>query len=643
MRKKVIFTFVFLICASMMFAASYIYILTREAKQLMEIDPIVDINQVFNNITIEEGSVFKDSYLELLYSLSSIPQTYNVWKTEKIENQKILSLKKDELYTSEFIDLKLQYKNSCDEKYCLQFKAPFEKIPLAVLKGLIGIEDYRFLSHVGIDLKSILRAIIVDLREMKFAQGGSTITQQMVKNKYLSNEKNFKRKFKELIYSFMIERRYTKEEILAVYLNESYWGSIDQVKIKGISTAAIVYFQKRPEFLDPYEISILVSMLKGPHYFHPLYQTERLRLRSNVVFDKLQELNLLTKDPLLKWSDKKWLDWNARLKSLLNDRKAYSLWEAFNSDNRNLNIYETFALLAGKNRFFQQSSEKIKESDVAVKIFIGSPFCQEPCEFFEYYSKFERDNIKAIREEKHQIGSLLKPIIFDFFLKNGYRPDSVISNEKISLKLKSGLWTPGESSLLDKPEISLLEALQKSRNRPMIKLAFDIGIDKLEKYLLDYLPTLSRPLGEYPAQLIGSIELSMYEIYLMYAKFIKNECQNHSSSVSDLNLDDETKNQSVLFLLSDPNQTTIKNTVDERLQKLRFFGKTGTSNNGFDNWFVAFDGKELYIIWVGLESGRKDKKLALAGSSSAFKIFQDYISFRGKQINEFECYNAVSQ
>jgi penicillin-binding protein 1B len=137
-------------------------------------------------------------------------------------------------------------------------------------------------------------------------------------------------------------------------------------------------------------------------------------------------------------------------------------------------------------------------------------------------------------------------------------------------------------------------------------------------------------LKEYPSTLLGSIELSMFDLKDSYSKFIVEECKKIKEGT-------RTFEESVLYLLSDPNTTTVENTVDEVMQKLRFFGKTGTTNNGYDNWYVAFDGKNLTLVWVGYEGERKTKSLGLYGATTAFNVFQNYFRDRGKRFNQFGC------
>ena len=143
--------------------------------------------------------------------------------------------------------------------------------------------------------------------------------------------------------------------------------------------------------------------------------------------------------------------------------------------------------------------------------------------------------------------------------------------------------------------------------------------------MLKLFPNLNIPLEEYPAQLLGTVEITMEELFNIYRKFIIRDCTRDQ--------------QSVVKILSDPKETTIRRLVGEEFGNLRFFGKTGTSNNGFDNWFVFYEGTRLGVIWVGLEGDRSGKDLKLYGGTTSFKIFKDFYLNSGKRFGEFTCTN----
>ncbi len=499
-------------------------------------------------------------------------------------------------------------------------------------KGLLGIEDYRFLQHQGVDPVSILRALVADIKAMSLVQGGSTLTQQLAKNLFLTNEKRFERKLREVVYALYLERAYSKEEILTMYFNEIFWGAIGGIYIKGVDMASRVYFGKTPSELDDFEASMLIGLLKGPYYYHPLNHPERLKSRTNIVFNRLRELRLVSSDETLAWSDKKWKVWSKQLKRKNKSSLMRSVYLVSQNDQEGLEPFEKFIYYESVARARAALSDRTEGADIAVKTAIVSSKCQSlDCpDSFTFYSKTERDRRIALFEERHQVGSVLKPIIYQQLLEEGRSLDDFVSTRPITLKLKSGDWTPNDGDYNGLEEVTLKYAIQKSRNTPLIRAASQVGFDKLESRLLPYFPNLLTPLGEYPAQLLGAIELSLNELSTAYLMFLERQCSDFKSGKSSYE-------ESLLYFLAKAEETTISRVAGDVIKSSLIFGKTGTTNNGLDNWYIAFDGQNFYATWFGVDSQRAGKKLRLYGSNSAFRIFQNFIQYRGKQVSEFVC------
>ncbi len=530
---------------------------------------------------------------------------------------------------SETIQLPQPVVNDCEEIYCFQYRVSFGEIPSLLWRGLIGIEDTRFVHHAGVDLKSIARALVTDIKEMRFAQGGSTITQQLVKNLFFSNERKLIRKVKEAIYAIYLESQYSKDQILNAYFNEVYWGTISGIKVKGFYSASLAYFSKRPQELDEYEVSILVSMLKGPSYYSPVFHPERLKERAKVVYNKLKELNFIVEENSM-WTDSKFDRWVKNVKNSHQGRWVRDIFKMSVSNEKIYDFFEYYIFMRSITKTVGLIEERIEGKDIAVKAIVKELNCKEKCKSFTYYSKLERDKGVAISDERHQVGSILKPIFYQIILNNGVSLTDTVSTEPITLDLKSGKWTPKNSSKTKTEEITVLDALRKSRNIPLIRLAQQVGFQKIENEAILYLPQLQLPLAEFPAQMLGAVELSVKDVFETYRQYIQTECQKI--------LDGEYFfENSLMKFLSDHSETTISRLISPYLKDAPFFGKTGTTNNGLDNWYVSFDGKRIYVIWFGLEGSRVEQKLRLSGASASFRIFQDFQIYRGKRFTELGC------
>jgi len=597
----------------------------------MEEMRIVSKPKSSNISTLEEGTYILKENLKSFVLFSEMYMPFEKWLAELVDSQKIVSIN-NTWEIRESIEIPKLIENDCKRYNCMQNRIKFEQLPSNLWKALIGIEDYRFLEHDGVDYVSIIRAFIADVKAMSFVQGGSTLTQQLAKNLFLTNEKKLERKIREMIYAVYIEYKFEKEEILTTYFNEAYWGAVQGVYIKGIYSASIIYFGKPPQDLTDYESSILIGMLKGPNFYHPIRRLERLKNRTSVVYKRLSQLGFVSTDKSIIWDDDKWESWHSKLVNIQGKNDFKIIYQLTKNNSQLWEPFEQYVFLESVNVIKNLYKKQTKDYDVAIKAAIIDKSCtSEECEkSFYYYSKPERNLNKAIRSERHQVGSILKPIIYEQFLKSGKSLDDKVSTKKITLNLKSGDWSPKDGSKVHVPEVSLRVALQKSKNIPLIRLASEYGFDKLEKDLLPYFPNLLLPLAEYPAQLLGAIELSITEIAGAYLKYFNDTCRSIVNNKYKYE-------QSILYELSKAGETTVARSANKLLKKILIFGKTGTTNNGLDNWYIAFDGRQFFVIWFGVDSERQDKKMRLSGASTSFRIFQRFLDYRGKQLNELYC------
>jgi len=621
--------FVMILLIGGIISVGYITIVIKELKLKIESSQLsLSSIKMTDSILEKDSEVYQDDLKSyLLFAKNINKEEYLNELTSKRRIEKV----KNRFYINENIELASLESNECDRFRCIQIKKKFHEIPSSLWKALLGTEDFRFLDHRGVDIIAIGRAIIIDIVAMKFVQGGSTLTQQLVKNLFLSNEKKISRKIKEMVYAIYIENIMEKEEIIELYLNEVFWGTFQGVYLKGFYAASVAYFKKVPSELTDYEATILISLLKGPNYYAPAKNHLRLKQRVAATFERLQSLKLFSENSLI-WNDKNWEDFSVFNQNNTNKNYFYNFYVLSKNHEIKFESFDKFVLYNSIDRVKERLQKRIKDVDISIKVLVEDQSCDDfDCEnMFSHYSKMEREKRAAIVDERHQIGSLLKPIIYDSFIELGRSYDESVSTEDLEIKLKSGIWHPKDYSKTKDSEVSLKVALQKSKNIPLIRIANEIGFDELEKNIENKIPGLIRPLREYPAQLLGSLELSLEEIFKTYKKFVLNKCESIVNG--DLKLE-----ESVLYYMSKADETTISGMAVEPYRNALIFGKTGTSNNGLDNWYFAFDGRTYYTIWFGVDSERQDKNLRLTGANSAFAIFQDFINHRGKQITEIHC------
>lgn len=572
------------------------------------------------SISLQAGAFVARPLLKTYWLFSASGVSFERWVKS---NKKHMEVRGERVLFKSDLPLVQLLRNQCEVQYCYQRRMSFEKIPSVFWKGLIGIEDARFLDHKGVDFRSIARAVYEDIKAMSLVQGGSTITQQLVKNLYFNNDKSFKRKIQEVFVSLYLERRYPKENILEAYFNEVFWGSLDGIRIKGLFAASLFYFAKKPNELSSFEAAILISMLKGPSYYHPLRHIDRLKRRVGSVYKRLKKINIFYGAEEVIWKDAEWLEWQQGLRERTRSRRLSAIWRSLKAPSDTLNEFDRLVFIHQSKRLEDQLEKSTQGADIAIKAVVKDLERPE-AQAFSYYSKYERSLEEAIHDEKHQVGSLLKPILYGVYLKLGLKLDDKVSSAPLTLNLKSGPWSPKEAARKFPEELSVRRALQRSLNRPVVRLAKELGFQNVQDELIKYFPDILTPLKEYPAQLLGALELSLDELAGAYEKFIVKACQ-------------DAKLSQILWTLSDPLLTTLVNQVDESLAKLPFFGKTGTSNKGLDNLFISYDGRLLSLIWVGLEGSRKDKSLPLYGSTTAFQLYQNFVLRRGTRFGELSC------
>ena len=487
---------------------------------------------------------------------------------------------------------------------CINIPTPLSEISSNVWRALIGIEDSRFLNHAGLDWISIVRAMLVNIRAGRIVQGGSTLTQQLAKNLYFSTERTFSRKFKEALFSMLLEIKYSKEELIEAYLNNVYWGSYKGLSIVGIKAASLFYFEKHPNELDEYEAAILIGMLKGPNLYSPFYKNHKFIInRSNLIYKKLTAEGFFF-GKIDQWSTRSWDKWLTT-----NFDERFYLLGALNFE-KNIS-FEVFTLNYFLNKKLQWLGSTFKKGEFEYQVFWKNISGRE-------ISIISRD---GIIEQRKNTGSLLKPIVYGLLFEE-IDPGQEFETAPLEIKLKSGKWNPSDHFKGEGP-ISLSIALGQSLNLPYLRASIEYGFDRLEVELAEVLPDLKRPLREYPAQLLGSYEMTPSQVFDIYRPFLEKKCESKGI-------------RHVYKILSDPTNSTTARWMKE-LEGASFFGKTGTSNNGFDNWYIFHDSIDLFVIWIGHVGPRDVGSFALSGAGVSFDVLRDFLTSRAKNIGQSTC------
>ncbi len=516
-----------------------------------------------------------------------------------------------------------------------------EDIPALLKKTIVAVEDKNFYSHYGIDFKSIFRAIVVNLRQGRFTQGASTLTQQLAKNFFLSPEKTLKRKLSEAFVAAAIERQFTKEEILEAYINEVYLGQDGARAIHGFGLGAQFYFGKSLELLSPGETALLVGMLKGPSVYNPRVNPDRAMARRNTVLGLMADQGLLSSAQLTKslgrplgvipvprqWRFPFYLD--------LVKRRLLKEYREKDLKNMGLRIFTPLDplvqlaaekgvadFMAGRNSKLEAGVVVAAGATNEIQALVGG---KQPT-----YKGFNRA-LDAMRP----IGSLVKPVVYLSALERpeNYTLVTRINDGPVSLKSGGRLWKPMNFDKKFHGELLLYQALVHSYNTATVRLGMDLG---LETVFATMAQLGFKPAAPFvPAMLLGSFEMTPVQVAQVYHTLASGGFYTPSRVINAVYTPDgETLQRyplriaqhldpGAVFLVDKTLQAVVRQGTGKSLSRwlspdLGIAGKTGTTNDLRDTWFAGFSGNRLAVVWVGRDD---NKSTGLTGASGAMQVF----------------------
>lgn len=525
------------------------------------------------------------------------------------------------------------------------------QVPKHLKDALVLTEDKDFYQHHGIAPLSIVRAFLANISAGRTVQGGSTLTQQLIKNLFLTNEKSISRKAKEALMAILIDARYSKDEILEAYLNEVFLGQNGNTGVHGFGLASYFYFDRPLNELNLTEITTLVGMIKGPSYYNPRRYPERVIERRNLVLRMLFQDNIIDKQQfeslldepvqvatgasLMKGKHPAFMDKVRReLRTILaNPNIRQSGVKVFSSldpvAQRKAEKTVTSGLLSLENArglSNLQAAMVITDIDTGeIRGLIG-----------DRTTEFKGFN-RAL-DARRSIGSLVKPAVYLAALEqpDRYNLATPLIDEPLSLPDADGKeWQPQNEDKEFRGQVPLIEGIIKSLNVPTVRLGMDVGIDIIADTLKRLGVEESIPL--YPALTLGAIDLSPLQVNQMYQTFANNGEQIKLHAVTAiLSSEDQPLWQfnQPAELKFDPKATylinfalhkvTLEGTakrIRARFPEINMAGKTGTTDDYRDSWFSGFDKNSLITTWIGHDDNQSTK---LTGAAGALSLFIDY-------------------
>lgn len=555
-----------------------------------------------------------------------------------------------------------------DGQPILQQNAPRSEIPLACLQAVIAIEDKDFLEHKGVSATGTVRAVFRNLRARRFAEGGSTITQQLVKNFFLTAKKTLRRKIEEQLLALLLESQMDKDSILEMYLNVIYMGQSGPYQVRGFGSAAQVNFDKPIAQLSLPECALLAATINSPGRYNPFDHPEAAKTRRDLVLKKMTESGMISDSEAAEAVGAplpKILPAQRRTHAPYFMMSALREFESLEIESENgARLYTTLdpeaqsGLLSAVTKVMPAVEKRVKKPSVqplqvaAIAVDIRSAEVLALTGGRDYKStQFNR----AI-DSRRQIGSIVKPFVYWPALKES-PPTAPVSDEPFEWKIGKQVWKPKnyEGKSLE-GNVPLFFALAHSLNIPTARVGQTVGLDAVISTLKAAGVTSNIP--NLPSLTLGALELSPMEVaqsYLTLARMGSTEKIHLLTRVEDINgkvlFEYQGSNDNAL----DPANTAIligmmRQSIELGTGKIARLwgyegpaaGKTGTTSDTKDAWFAGFNPRILLVVWVGYDD---NTAMGLTGAGAALPVWVDVMKSIQKtfQPAEFEFPSGVEK
>lgn len=519
-----------------------------------------------------------------------------------------------------------------------------DDVPDMFIKMLLLIEDRRYFTHWGVDPLSIARALLVNLSSGRTVQGGSTLTQQLVKNLFLTQDKTIVRKINEAFMSLLLELHYDKWLILETYLNEIYLGQDGRRAIHGFGLASEFYFGKQLKQLSIDEMAVLIGMVKGASYYNPKRNPEHARERRDIVLTSMQQVELITPRQLEKLSNRPIITVkhaSAGMYPAFIDLVKLQLQQDYQPDDLSSEGLRVFTTLDPYVQFNTEQAviktlpQLSADEDLQAAAVVVSPSNGDVLAVVGDRKPSFKGFNRALNAER-QIGSLIKPVIYLTALQQSseYTLSTILDDSEFVYETPyQDDWQPQNYDKEFHGEVTLYEALLKSYNVPVVRTGLDIGLDNVVN-TLSALGSKKR-VSALPSLTLGAIDMSPVEVATIYQSFAANGFHSPLRSVHavldknrqplerySLDVDNQVKPEAMAIvnsaLIDVTKYGTAKRLSDNLV--LQVAGKTGTSDDLRDSWFAGFSGDVMAVVWTGYDDNRPT---TLTGSSGAMKVWQN--------------------
>ncbi|EGR2701160.1 penicillin-binding protein 1B [Vibrio parahaemolyticus] len=529
-----------------------------------------------------------------------------------------------------------------------------DQFPEILVDALLATEDRDFYQHDGVSPLAIARALVANIKAGRTVQGGSTLTQQLAKNLFLTRDKTLWRKVREAYIALILDYRYSKDRILEAYLNEVYLGQSGGEAIHGFGLASRYYFGQPIQELRIDQLAMLVGMVKGPSYYNPVRYPERTKERRDLVLRLLMQQNMLTSQqyeqavsrPLDTQSKPRiasrqpayFQQLNIELKEKVGDRfKAETGLRVFTSLDPVSQSKMEQAIAKKIPDLAKRGGKELEAAAVAVDRHSGEIRAMVGGKRVGY------EGFNRALNASRPIGSLVKPAIYLTALEqpDKYNLGTTLHDTPLRLKgSKGSVWTPRNYDRKYRGDVPLYLALAKSLNVPTVRLGMELGIPEVSG-TLERLGVNKDEIRPVPSMFLGSFSLTPFEVAQMYQTLTNSGKRAKLTALrSVIDMDGNVLYQSLprssravdeqaAWLTTYAMKQGVAQGTGRYLQSqfawAALAGKTGTSNDTRDSWFVGIDGREVTTIWLGRDD---NKPINLTGSSGALRVYAEYLAQR---------------
>lgn len=530
-----------------------------------------------------------------------------------------------------------------------------DEVPRLLPEALVSVEDRRFEEHIGIDPAALGRAFIANLRAGAITQGGSTLTQQLVKNYFLDNRRTLVRKVREAATAIILETHYDKTELMNAYINEVYMGQDGSRAIHGFGLASRFYFSRPLDELELHEIALLVALVRGPGYYDPYRHPDRAIERRNMVLRQMVETDVIERSTA---------DEASSLPLDLWDRGAHGA-----------SYYPGYLQLVRRQLAQQYRNEDLTQEDLRVFTALD-PRAQglaerrlaEGLDVLEPASgdvapslsgavviasvtsgevlavvgdrKRSFGGFNRALDARRPIGSLVKPAVYLAAIQSGmYTLASTIADDAVSVTLENGdTWAPQNFDKKSHGEVSLLRALSESLNLATVRLGLDVGLARVAETLQQL--GFDGAVNLYPSLLLGAVEMSPMEVTGMFGTLARGGFKTPNRAVRSV-VDgrgepltrypievSQTLDPAAVYQLNQGLVEVMRHGTGQAARgrlppDLAVAGKSGTSDGLRDNWFAGFTGAHVIVVWIGYDDNRPT---GFTGAVGALPVWAGIVS-----------------